>query len=145
MPVPVSVKRTSTESPSARVDTVKPGILALMKTVVTVRMADGRTRRVQLLGGNDMGDADRQHGTLTYSFDPKLVPLLRKAGISGGETVIVYENDLDTQFGGSCRGYFQLCFFGHPNPGILDGGFDRWRTEGFPTDSKPTRPIPADA
>jgi thiosulfate/3-mercaptopyruvate sulfurtransferase len=72
-----------------------------------------------------------------------LVPLLRKAGISGGETVIVYENDLDTQFGGSCRGYFQLCFFGHPNPGILDGGFDRWRTEGFPTDSKPTRPIPA--
>ena len=62
---------------------VAQSILALMKTVVTVRMTDGRTRRVQLLGGNDMGDADRQHGTLTYSFDPKLVPLLRESSVFG--------------------------------------------------------------
>ena len=62
---------------------VAQSILALMKTVVTVRLADGRTRRVQLLGGNDMGDADRQHGTLTYSFDPKLVPLLRESSVFG--------------------------------------------------------------
>ena len=62
---------------------ITESILALMKTVVTVRLADGRTRRVQLLGGNDMGEADRQHGTLTYSFDPKLVPLLRDSSVFG--------------------------------------------------------------
>jgi len=50
---------------------------------VTVRLKDGRTRRVQLLGGNDMGDPDRPHGTLTYSFDKKLVPLLRESTVFG--------------------------------------------------------------
>lgn len=58
-------------------------IVALMKTVVTVRLANGDTRRVQLLGGNDMGDAARTTGTLTYSFDPKLVPLLRESSVFG--------------------------------------------------------------
>jgi len=62
---------------------IAESILALMKTVVTVRLANGLTRRVQLLGGNDMGEADRQHGTLTYSFDPKLVPLLRDSSVFG--------------------------------------------------------------
>lgn len=62
---------------------VADSIVALMKTIVTVRLADGRTRRVQLLGGNDMGEADRKHGTLTYSFDPKLVPLLRESSVFG--------------------------------------------------------------
>lgn len=62
---------------------ITESILALMKTVVTVRLSDGRTRRVQLLGGNDMGEADRAHGALTYSFDPKLVPLLRESSVFG--------------------------------------------------------------
>ncbi|PLX32682.1 MAG: replication protein RepB [Hyphomicrobiales bacterium] len=62
---------------------IEDSILALMKTVVTVRLKDGRTRRVQLLGGNDMGDPDRPHGTLTYSFDKKLVPLLRESTVFG--------------------------------------------------------------
>jgi len=62
---------------------IAESILALMKTVVTVRLTNGLTRRVQLLGGNDMGEADRQHGTLTYSFDPKLVPLLRDSSVFG--------------------------------------------------------------
>ena len=62
---------------------VAESILALMKTVVTVRLTNGVTRRVQLLGGNDMGDDDRKHGSLTYSFDPKLVPLLRDSSVFG--------------------------------------------------------------
>jgi len=62
---------------------IAESIVGLMKTVVTVRLSDGRTRRVQLLGGNDMGEADRKHGTLTYSFDPKLVPLLRESSVFG--------------------------------------------------------------
>lgn len=70
---------------------VAESILSLMRTIVTVRLAGGITRRVQLLGGNDMGEADRQHGTLTYSFDPKLVPLLRESSVFGKlELAVIY-------------------------------------------------------
>jgi hypothetical protein len=62
---------------------VAEAIEALMRTIVTVRLSNGRTRRVQLLGGNDMNDTDRQHGKLTYSFDHRLVDLLRKSTIFG--------------------------------------------------------------
>lgn len=64
-------------------DRLGESIEALMKTIVTVRMQDGRTRRVQLLGGNDMGDPSRPHGTLTYSFDKRLVPLLAESTVFG--------------------------------------------------------------
>lgn len=64
-------------------DRLGDSIEALMKTIVTVRMQDGRTRRVQLLGGNDMGDPDRAHGNLTYSFDKRLVPLLAESTVFG--------------------------------------------------------------
>lgn len=62
---------------------VEDSILALMKTIVTVRMPNSLTRRVALLGGNDMGEPDRAHGTLTYSFDKRLVPLLRESSVFG--------------------------------------------------------------
>ena len=57
-------------------DRLADSIVALMKTVVTVRLANGQTRRVQLLGGNDMHDEGRSRGLLTYSFDRRLVELL---------------------------------------------------------------------
>lgn len=62
---------------------LEDSIVALMKTIVTVRLPNGATRRVALLGGNDMGDPDRAHGTLTYSFDKRLVPLLRESSVFG--------------------------------------------------------------
>ncbi|MEM6942298.1 MAG: replication initiation protein [Pseudomonadota bacterium] len=62
---------------------IEESILALMKTIVTVRLADGRTRRVALLGGNDMDDPMRPRGTLTYSFDKRLAPLLRESSVFG--------------------------------------------------------------
>ena len=62
----------------------------------------------------------------------KLLPLLRRAGICRDQKVIVYEDNLDTRYGGSCRGYFQLSFFGHPDCGILDGGLEQWTREGYP-------------
>ena len=70
---------------------VAQSIEALMKTVVTVLLANERTLRVQLLGGNDMDDAGRQYGTLTYSFDPKLVRLLRESSVFGKlELAVIY-------------------------------------------------------
>ena len=62
---------------------LKDSIERLMKTIVRVRLADGQTRRVQLLGANDMYDDERPDGVLTYSFDPKLVGLLKNSTVFG--------------------------------------------------------------
>lgn len=62
---------------------LEDSVIALMKTIVTVRLPNGSTRRVALLGGNDIGDPERAHGALTYSFDKRLVPLLRESSVFG--------------------------------------------------------------
>lgn len=62
---------------------VEEAIIALMRTILTVRLPDGRTRRVQFLGGNDLDDPDRPAGMLTYSFDKRLVEILKDSAIWG--------------------------------------------------------------
>lgn len=62
---------------------VEEAVLALMRTILTVKVPDGRTRRVQFLGGNDLDDPDRPGGTLTYSFDKRLIEILRDSAIWG--------------------------------------------------------------
>jgi|TARA_B100002003_G_scaffold205199_1_gene198485 hypothetical protein len=62
---------------------VEDAIIALMRTILTVRLADGRTRRVQFLGGNDLDDPDRPAGVLNYSFDKRLVEILKDSAIWG--------------------------------------------------------------
>ena len=62
---------------------VEEAIEALMRTILTLKLPDGRTRRVQFLGGNDLDDPDRPAGVLTYSFDKRLVEVLRDSTIWG--------------------------------------------------------------
>lgn len=62
---------------------VEDAVLLLMQTVLTVRLSGNRIRRVQFLGGNDMSDPGRPAGTLTYSFDKRLVEILRDSSIWG--------------------------------------------------------------
>ena len=62
---------------------VEEAIVALMQTVLTITLPDGRTRRVQFLGGNDMDDPGRPRGVLTYSLDKRLVQILRDSAIWG--------------------------------------------------------------
>lgn len=62
---------------------VEKSILELMQTVVTVKMPNGQTRRVQLIGGNDMDDPNRRRGTLTYSFDKRLIAILETSQVWG--------------------------------------------------------------
>lgn len=62
---------------------VEEAVEALMRTLLTVKMSDGKTRRVQFLGGNDMDDPDRAAGVLTYSFDKRLVQVLKESSIWG--------------------------------------------------------------
>ena len=62
---------------------VEEAIEALMRTILTLRLPDGKTRRVQFLGGNDLDDPDRPAGVLSYSFDKRLIEVLRDSTIWG--------------------------------------------------------------
>lgn len=62
---------------------VEEAIEALMTTLIIVPLPDGGTRRVQVLGGNDLTDKNRKAGTMTYSFDKRLVEVLRDSAIWG--------------------------------------------------------------
>lgn len=62
---------------------VEEAVLSLMQTVLTVKLRGNVVRRVQFLGGNDMSDPTRPAGTLTYSFDKRLVEILRDSSIWG--------------------------------------------------------------
>lgn len=64
-------------------EVVEEAIVSLMQTVLTARLPDGKTRRVQFLGGNDLDSEDRPRGVLTYSFDRRLVELLKDSRIWG--------------------------------------------------------------
>ena len=62
---------------------VEEAIETLMRTIITVRLPGGQTRRVAFLGGNDLDAEDRPAGVLTYSFDKRLVEVLRDSTIWG--------------------------------------------------------------
>lgn len=62
---------------------VEEAIEALMRAILVIKMPDGVTRRVQFLGGNDLDDPDRPAGRLTYSFDKRLVEVLKESAIWG--------------------------------------------------------------
>jgi Initiator Replication protein len=62
---------------------VEEAIISLMRTILTVKLPDGKTRRVQFLGGNDLDDPDRPAGVLNYSFDKRLVEILKDSAIWG--------------------------------------------------------------
>lgn len=59
--------------------------------------------------------------------------LLGKAGLSGKELAVVYEDAMNNGYGQSCRGYFLLKFLGYPNVSILHGGFNAWQEAGLST------------
>lgn len=62
-------------------DRVRESLRKLQTTLVSARMPDGKTRTVQMLGGTDIDDEDREEGVLRYDFHRKLVPLLRRSEI----------------------------------------------------------------
>lgn len=62
---------------------VTEAIEALMRTILTLRLPNGKTRRVQFLGGNDLDSEDRPAGVLTYSFDKRLFAVLKDSTIWG--------------------------------------------------------------
>ncbi|NNC36424.1 MAG: sulfurtransferase [Hyphomonadaceae bacterium] len=62
-----------------------------------------------------------------------------KAGLSGSETVVIYEESMDTGFGQSFRGYFLLRFLGYSKAKVLHGGYRAWVDDGMEV----TQDVPA--
>ncbi|BDD91369.1 sulfurtransferase [Pandoraea sp. XJJ-1] len=67
-----------------------------------------------------------------------------KAGLSGKETAVIYEQSMTTGFGQSCRGYVLLRYLGYPRDKIkvLHGGYSAWRAAGLPSTTEAPSPTP---
>ena len=63
-----------------------------------------------------------------------------KAGLSGAETAVIYEQSMSAGFGQSCRGYVLLRHLGYPKIRVLHGGYAAWVAAGLP--STTTEPTP---
>jgi len=62
---------------------------------------------------------------------------MEELGIGSGDRIVVYDNSpLRT----AARGWFMLRHFGARDVAILDGGFEKWRAEGRPTESGQPEP-----
>lgn len=59
--------------------------------------------------------------------------LLGKAGLSGKELAVIYEDSMNSGYGQSCRGYFLLKYLGYPSASILHGGYKAWQEAGLST------------
>jgi len=68
---------------------VEEAIESLMRAILVLKLPGGGVRRVQFLGGNDLDDPDRPAGVLTYSFDKRLIEVLRDSTIWGKISVPV--------------------------------------------------------
>jgi thiosulfate/3-mercaptopyruvate sulfurtransferase len=55
--------------------------------------------------------------------------ILELRGVTAAKAVVFYENNSGMR---AARGVWFLEYFGHPNVKMLDGGFDAWRTAGYP-------------
>src|SRR3982074_943989 len=73
----------------------------------------------------------------------KFADAFGKAGLSGQETAVIYEQSMNSGFGQSCRGYFLLSMLGYPKIKVLHGGFDAWAAAKLPVTAdvpSPTAP-----
>jgi thiosulfate/3-mercaptopyruvate sulfurtransferase len=127
---------------------ISPSELQLIKNAVLID-----TRPPDAYAAGHIEGAVNIHDVFTYlatttsagiaAFKDKFSKLFGAAGLSGTEIAIVYEDQMDTGFGQSCRGYVFLRYLGYPEEKIriLNGGIMAWINEGKPvtTDvSKPT-------
>ena len=61
---------------------------------------------------------------------------LGKAGLSGAETAVFYEDAMNSGYGQSCRGYYLLTWLGYPKIKVLNGGFSAWKASGLPVSTE---------
>ncbi|HOY77219.1 MAG TPA: sulfurtransferase [Hyphomonadaceae bacterium] len=71
----------------------------------------------------------------------KFADAFGKAGLSGAETAVVYEQSMESGFGQSCRGYILLRYLGYPKIRILHGGLTAWHSAGLSISSDTPPPV----
>ena len=78
-----------------------------------------------------------------HELKTKFADAFGKAGLSGKETAVIYEQSMNSGFGQSCRGYYLLTMLGYPKIKVLHGGYDAWVAKGLPTTTAVPAPKPA--
>ena len=111
------------------------------------------TRNPDAYGAGHLPNAVNVHEIFTYlatstpegihELKTKFADAFGKAGLSGKETAVIYEQSMNSGFGQSCRGYYLLTMLGYPRIKVLDGGFDAWAAKGLPVTTSVPAPAPA--
>jgi thiosulfate/3-mercaptopyruvate sulfurtransferase len=111
------------------------------------------TRNPDAYGAGHLPNAVNVHEIFTYlatstpegihELKTKFADAFGKAGLSGNETAVIYEQSMNTGFGQSCRGYYLLTMLGYPKVKVLDGGYDAWVARGLPVTTAVPAPAPA--
>ena len=89
------------------------------------------TRNPDAYGAGHLPNAVNVHEIFTYlatstpegihELKTKFADAFGKAGLSGKETAVIYEQSMNSGFGQSCRGYYLLTMLGYPRIKVLDG------------------------
>src|SRR3982074_3434799 len=111
------------------------------------------TRNPDAYGAGHIPNPANLHEIFTYlatstpegihELKTKFADAFGRAGLSGKETAVIYEQSMNTGFGQSCRGYYLLTMLGYPKGKGLDGGFDAWAAKGLPVTAAVPKPAPA--
>ncbi len=128
---------------------LSPAELSEMLTGGGVVVVD--TRNPDLYAAEHIPGAVNIHDIFTYlatstregmmELSDKFAAAFGAAGIGGDETVVFYEQSMNSGFGQSCRGYFLLSFLGYPKAMILHGGFVAWTAAGLPVTTDVPAPV----
>jgi thiosulfate/3-mercaptopyruvate sulfurtransferase len=110
------------------------------------------TREPETFEAGHIPGAVNAHDIFTYlatstpegqkELQTKFAEIFGKAGLSGKELAVVYEQSMNTGFGQSCRGYYLLKFLGYPRAAVLHGGFKAWTDAALPTTTEVSVPTP---
>ena len=111
------------------------------------------TRNPDAYAAGHLPNAVNVHEIFTYlatstpegmqELKTKFADAFGKAGLSGKETAVIYEQSMNSGFGQSCRGYYLLTMLGYPKVRVLHGGFDAWAAAGLPVTTAVPKPAPA--
>ena len=125
-------------------------LASMMKTEPTVIID---TRNPDAYAAGHLPGAVNVHEIFTYlatstpegieELKTKFADAFGKAGLSGQETAVIYEQSMNSGFGQSCRGYFLLSMLGYPKIKVLHGGFDAWAAGSLPVTAEVPSPAPA--
>src|SRR5580698_4314650 len=108
------------------------------------------TRNPDSYGAGHIPNAVNVHEIFTYlatstpegihELKTKFADAFGKAGLSGKETAVIYEQSMNSGFGQSCRGYYLLTMLGYPKIKVLHGGYDAWAAAGSPVTTEVPKP-----